>query len=447
MKTFLLPVTCLTFSFFFVFLNTSFSQDNIILRNNDVIKAKVEEVGVHTIKYHKDDNIDGPIYDIPKGDVYMIIYNNGTRDVINPLQGGDVQQGDAVVETTIKEAPPEMPVYEQPACPVEGYLWTPGYWAYGLGGYYWVPGVWISPPHIGYLWTPGYWGFENDIYGWHEGYWGEHIGYYGGVNYGYGYVGRGYEGGRWESGSFRYNTAVSHVDETVIHTTYVDNTVVRNTTVVNRSSFNGAGGVKVEPTPAERKVMNENHVKPTSEQKTHIIAAKNDKSQYVSTNHGKPAVTSMNKANGAHFSSEGHVTNTNNTKHTGTEIKTGTEVKTGTEMKTGSGTGTNTEHSKPAEQHTTQPIQSHSQQSTQQQHTNQPIQSHSEQSTQQQHTTQPVQSHSEQSTQQQHTTQSASQQNQQAPTQKKTQVNTVKPVQKTTQKPAPIKDNTKNQNK
>ncbi len=56
-------------------------------------------------------------------------------------------------------APPPLPVYAQPPCPYDGFLWTPGYWGYGDMGYYWVPGVWVRPPHIGYLWTPCYWGF------------------------------------------------------------------------------------------------------------------------------------------------------------------------------------------------------------------------------------------------------------------------------------------------
>lgn len=304
-KIFLSPVTYLTFLFVLVFSDSAFSQDDIIMLNNDVIKAKVEEVGVNLIKYRKADNMDGPIYDMPKGDVYMIVYANGARDVINGRQG-DVAQGDNTPAPPIRTAPPEMPVYEQPPCPMEGYLWTPGYWAFGILGYYWVPGVWVRPPHIGFLWTPGYWGYGGGVYGWHEGYWGEHIGYYGGVNYGYGYGGRGYEGGRWEGGAFRYNTAVSRVDVTVVHTTYVDNTVVRNTTVVNRSSFNGEGGVKAEPTPMERKVMTEKHVIPTPEQQTHVTTAKSDKSQYVSANGGKPTVAAMNKPDGQHFSPEGH---------------------------------------------------------------------------------------------------------------------------------------------
>jgi hypothetical protein len=56
-------------------------------------------------------------------------------------------------------------------------------------GYYWVPGTWILPPEAGLLWTPGYWESEEGVYVFHVGYWGPHIGFYGGVNYGFGYDG------------------------------------------------------------------------------------------------------------------------------------------------------------------------------------------------------------------------------------------------------------------
>lgn len=97
----------------------------------------------------------------------------------------------------ISIAPPELPVYEQPVIPGPGYLWTPGYWAWSPenGGYYWVPGTWLLPPQVGVLWTPGYWGWGGNTFIWNPGYWGPHIGFYGGVNYGFGYTGSGYEGG------------------------------------------------------------------------------------------------------------------------------------------------------------------------------------------------------------------------------------------------------------
>src|ERR1700752_1418218 len=102
------------------------------------------------------------------------------------------------VGISVRIAPPALPVYVQPPCPTEGYLCTPGYWAYGDAGYYWVPGVWVAPPSPGLLWPPGYWGFEGGVYGFHAGYWGPHVGFYGGVNYGFGYCGGVFAGAVWE---------------------------------------------------------------------------------------------------------------------------------------------------------------------------------------------------------------------------------------------------------
>src|SRR5215472_18993243 len=101
------------------------------------------------------------------------------------------------VGISVHIGPPALPVYAQPICPGAGYIWTPGYWAYGPMGYYWVPGTWVVAPTPGFLWTPGYWGWGGGAYIWHAGYWGPHVGFYGGVNYGFGYFGAGFAGGYW----------------------------------------------------------------------------------------------------------------------------------------------------------------------------------------------------------------------------------------------------------
>ena len=75
------------------------------------------------------------------------------------------------VGVSVRIGPPVLPVYTQPLCPAEGYIWTPGYWGWREEGYYWVPGVWVAPPRVGVLWTPGYWGFGDGVYLWHAGYW------------------------------------------------------------------------------------------------------------------------------------------------------------------------------------------------------------------------------------------------------------------------------------
>jgi hypothetical protein len=67
---------------------------------------------------------------------------------------------------SVRFGPPAIPVYEQPACPGAGYLFTPGYWGWSDDdGYYWVPGTWVVAP-VGLLWTPGYWGWNDGAYLW-----------------------------------------------------------------------------------------------------------------------------------------------------------------------------------------------------------------------------------------------------------------------------------------
>src|ERR1700691_2532197 len=191
-------------------------------------------------------------------------------------------------------APPVLPVYTQPLCPGDGYLWTPGYWAYGPGGYYWVPGVWVQPPSYGLLWTPGYWGWGGSAFIFHAGYWGPHVGFYGGINYGFGYGGIGFVGGRWEGGHFAYNTAVMNVNRTVIHNTYVENVHITN--VGNHTSFNGGrGGIDARPGPQEMAAERENHIGPTGQQQSHIQAAQSNRGNFASANGGHPQMAAMQR--------------------------------------------------------------------------------------------------------------------------------------------------------
>jgi hypothetical protein len=120
------------------------------------------------------------------------------------------QAAQARVFLTVGIAPPAIPVYVQPVCPGDGYIWTPGYWQYTDDGYQWVDGAWVLAPYTGALWTPGYWGYGPAGYFWNAGYWGPTIGYYGGINYGFGYFGVGFYGGYWNGGHFFYNREYNH---------------------------------------------------------------------------------------------------------------------------------------------------------------------------------------------------------------------------------------------
>src|SRR5271154_2029627 len=194
----------------------------------------------------------------------------------------------AQVVLSVSIAPPMLPIYVQPACPGDGYLWTPGYWSYSDdGGYFWVPGTWVVAPAVGLLWTPGYWGWSNGAYLWNAGYWGQEVGFYGGINYGFGYVGTGYNGGRWTNGHFYYNTRVNNVNVRVIHNTYARTVVVHDSHV----SYNGGhGGVSARPTAAQERFAHDNHTAPTAVQEQHVSAARSDRSQFASVNHGRPSV-------------------------------------------------------------------------------------------------------------------------------------------------------------
>jgi hypothetical protein len=196
---------------------------------------------------------------------------------------------------TATEPPPALPNYTQPPPPADGYIWTPGYWAWGPSGYYWVPGAWVEPPYAGALWTPGYWGFYGGRYSFYPGYWGLHIGFYGGINYGFGYVGFGYEGGYWNSGRFFYNRYYNRLNTRVVHNVYNFNAGNR-ARVAPRASFNGGErGVQARPRPAEMAASREPTAPRMSTQVQHAQSYASTRGQLAAQNHGRPATPAINR--------------------------------------------------------------------------------------------------------------------------------------------------------
>ena len=200
----------------------------------------------------------------------------------------------AQIGVAIRIGPPALPVYEQPLCPGDGYLWAPGYWAYDydVSDYYWVPGTWVMAPEVGFLWTPAYWGWGGDGFVFYDGYWGPHVGFYGGINYGFGYFGSGFEGGRWDNGHFFYNRSVNNVNMNVnmneIHNVY--NTPVTNHNESHVSYNGGNGGISARPTADEESAGRERHIPPVAVQTQHAQAARANPQQRASANVGKPGV-------------------------------------------------------------------------------------------------------------------------------------------------------------
>lgn len=214
------------------------------------------------------------------------------------------------IGVSITVAPPLLPVYVQPPLPAPGYIWTPGYWAWGPDGYYWVPGDWVMPPRIGFLWTPGYWGWGGGFYVWHAGYWGPTVGFYGGINYGYGYGGIGYQGGYWRGHAWYYNRDCNRFAPGVHVTNVYQRTVINNVTINNRVSYHGgAGGIMRQPNREELAAARGPRMAFTAEQQRHQQSAGHDRRLLASVNHGRPPAMGIAQpaARPARFAPQGRI--------------------------------------------------------------------------------------------------------------------------------------------
>jgi hypothetical protein len=154
----------------------------------------------------------------------------------------------------------------------------------------------VEPPEVGLLWTPGYWAWSDGIFLWYAGYWCPLVGFYGGVNYGFGYFGHGYAGGYWRGTEFFYNSAVNNLTDVAITNVYTK-TVVNNV-IVNRVSYvGGPGGIVARPTAEEEQAALQRHVPATSMQAQHRESAALRPELLASVNHGKPPIAATARPN------------------------------------------------------------------------------------------------------------------------------------------------------
>jgi hypothetical protein len=72
------------------------AQDMIVLKDGDMIEAKVLEISPSEIRYKRFDHLGGPTIVIPAANVLSIRYENGTYEIINA--GVIPQQGNAKAE-------------------------------------------------------------------------------------------------------------------------------------------------------------------------------------------------------------------------------------------------------------------------------------------------------------------------------------------------------------
>lgn len=100
----ILVVFCCVFA---IVCSDVYGQDQIILQSAEELKGKVTEIKIDLIVYKDESNPNGPSIEIPKEDVFMIIYENGTTLKMSQLSGSSQVQSDTHFgKTKSKESKP-----------------------------------------------------------------------------------------------------------------------------------------------------------------------------------------------------------------------------------------------------------------------------------------------------------------------------------------------------
>lgn len=82
------------------------AQDIITKADGSIIKAKVEEVSETAVKYHRYDNLSGPVYSLPINAIIKIAYENGVIDSFEnaPIAASAAESMPAKAQTELDEA-------------------------------------------------------------------------------------------------------------------------------------------------------------------------------------------------------------------------------------------------------------------------------------------------------------------------------------------------------
>ncbi len=62
------------------------AQDTLSMRSGETILVKVIEVGTTEVKYKKLDNLNGPVFSLLKSDLFVIKYENGTKEDFSSIK-------------------------------------------------------------------------------------------------------------------------------------------------------------------------------------------------------------------------------------------------------------------------------------------------------------------------------------------------------------------------
>ena len=76
-----------------------FGQDILTYKNGTETKSKVIEVTSSEVKFKRFDNLNGPLYTVLKSDLFMIKYENGTKEVFSVQTNTETVSGNNAQET------------------------------------------------------------------------------------------------------------------------------------------------------------------------------------------------------------------------------------------------------------------------------------------------------------------------------------------------------------
>ncbi|MBR6655188.1 MAG: outer membrane beta-barrel protein [Alistipes sp.] len=74
------------------------------MHNGSEVKSKVVQIGTSEIKYHKFENLEGPIYSVPRSEVFIIRYENGRKEVITKVETATTTSSTTSASQSIAES-------------------------------------------------------------------------------------------------------------------------------------------------------------------------------------------------------------------------------------------------------------------------------------------------------------------------------------------------------
>ena len=175
--------------FFMMGICSVAAQDMIVLRDGNMIEAKVTEISPTEIRYKRLDNLEGPTIVVPADNVLSIRYENGTYEIINANSETNTQAESPQTATTAMA--PDKTTFAFNINPAGSALYGSSMCFEFTKGKFNTE-INLIFPGLGWMYTGGFGGLITFNYFGHSQIGGGYIGFGIGLTY-------AYYGGSWDS--------------------------------------------------------------------------------------------------------------------------------------------------------------------------------------------------------------------------------------------------------